>query len=112
MGENARQLCAAVMVIRWRREPAAKVPPRFQALARGLPMRIIMPPKASEGTDHEPPSISDPGDVRRADRGADGADRARAVSLCRPEIGELPFDAIEAVVTATLGFGVYAALFG
>jgi hypothetical protein len=28
------------------------------------------------------------------------------------EIGELPFDAIEAVVSATLGFGVYAALFG
>lgn len=28
------------------------------------------------------------------------------------EIGALPFDAIEAVVTATLGFGVYAALFG
>jgi hypothetical protein len=27
------------------------------------------------------------------------------------EIGALPFDAIEAVVTATLGFGVYAALF-
>jgi len=29
-----------------------------------------------------------------------------------PEIGELPFDTIEAVVSATLGFGVYAALFG
>jgi hypothetical protein len=28
------------------------------------------------------------------------------------EIGELPFDTIEAVVSATLGFGVYAALFG
>ncbi|MEX2034349.1 MAG: hypothetical protein WEA28_04070, partial [Xanthobacteraceae bacterium] len=28
------------------------------------------------------------------------------------EIGALPFDAIEAVVTATLGYGVYAALFG
>ena len=28
------------------------------------------------------------------------------------EIGALPFDTIEAVVTATLGFGVYAALFG
>jgi len=29
-----------------------------------------------------------------------------------PDIGALPFDTIEAVVTATLGFGVYAALFG
>ena len=28
------------------------------------------------------------------------------------EIGALPFDAIAAVVTATLGYGVYAALFG
>jgi len=28
------------------------------------------------------------------------------------EISALPFDAIEAVVTATLGYGVYAALFG
>jgi hypothetical protein len=28
------------------------------------------------------------------------------------ETGALPFDAIEAVVTATLGYGVYAALFG
>ena len=27
------------------------------------------------------------------------------------EIGALPFDTIEAVVTATLGYGVYAALF-
>jgi hypothetical protein len=29
-----------------------------------------------------------------------------------PQIGELPFDAIEAVLSATLGFGIYAALFG
>jgi hypothetical protein len=29
-----------------------------------------------------------------------------------PHIGELSFDTIEAVVSATLGFGVYAALFG
>jgi hypothetical protein len=29
-----------------------------------------------------------------------------------PEIGALPFDTIEAVVTATVGFGVYSALFG
>ena len=29
-----------------------------------------------------------------------------------PHIGELSFDAIEAVVSATVGFGVYAALFG
>jgi len=29
-----------------------------------------------------------------------------------PRTGELPFDAIEAVVSATLGFGIYAALFG
>jgi hypothetical protein len=29
-----------------------------------------------------------------------------------PEIGALPFNTIEAVVSATLGFGVYAALFG
>jgi hypothetical protein len=28
------------------------------------------------------------------------------------EIGALPFDTIEALVTATLGYGVYAALFG
>lgn len=28
------------------------------------------------------------------------------------EIGALTFDAVEAVVTATLGYGVYAALFG
>jgi hypothetical protein len=28
------------------------------------------------------------------------------------QIGALPFDAIEAVVTATLGYGIYAALFG
>lgn len=29
-----------------------------------------------------------------------------------PRTGELPFDAIEAVVSATLGFGIYAVLFG
>jgi hypothetical protein len=29
-----------------------------------------------------------------------------------PDIGALPFDTIEAVVTATLGFGIYGALFG
>ena len=29
-----------------------------------------------------------------------------------PQIGALPFDAIEAVLSATLGCGLYAALFG
>ena len=29
-----------------------------------------------------------------------------------PHTGELPFDAIEAVLSTTLGFGIYAALFG
>jgi hypothetical protein len=29
-----------------------------------------------------------------------------------PEIGALPFNTIEAVISTTVGFGVYAALFG
>lgn len=32
--------------------------------------------------------------------------------LLGSDIGRLPFDAIEAVVSATLGFGLYAAIFG
>jgi hypothetical protein len=32
--------------------------------------------------------------------------------LIGSEIGALPFDTIEAIVSTTLGFGLYAAMFG